>query len=94
MTAAKHETVKVDVGLEESAVCMMEIASAPPKWIAYAQNVIPRDFGSGRLFGDDDLIFVCLGFISGGRSCSSKENYPDSPPRTSGPSGVLVKGWR
>lgn len=34
MTAAKHETVKVDVGLEESAVCMMEIASAPPKWIA------------------------------------------------------------
>jgi hypothetical protein len=61
---------------------------------AYAQNVIPRDFGSGRLFGDDDLIFVCVGFISGGRSCSSKENYPDSPPRTSGPSGVLVKGWR
>jgi hypothetical protein len=64
--------------LEVSAVCMMENSVVASTWIGRTQKTpSPRQFGSGRLFGDNDLNFVCLGSISGGRSRSSKENYPD-----------------
>jgi hypothetical protein len=61
LTAAKHEAGKVEVGPEVSAVCMIEIASSPPRGLGVRKNAIPRQFRSGRLFGDNDLIFVSLG---------------------------------
>jgi hypothetical protein len=53
LTAAEHEAGKVEVGPEVSAVCIST-------WIGVRKNAILGQFGSGRLFGDNDLIFVCL----------------------------------